>query len=93
MYVSIKNLLKFVRNPTEYPEYWEKQKQKEAEAKKIKLYKRYQIKDHGSHFRSKNLLPVKNNLVDFDIDLDENAKLYAGYVFFVPPHRHKLGKL
>ncbi|CAG7819472.1 unnamed protein product [Allacma fusca] len=34
---------------------------------------------------------LKNSPTDFDIDLDEGAKLYAGYVFFVPPHRHKVG--
>jgi len=30
MYVSVKNLLKFVRNPAEYPQYWEKLKVAES---------------------------------------------------------------
>jgi len=29
MYVSVKNLLKFIRHPAEYPEYWEQQKERD----------------------------------------------------------------
>jgi hypothetical protein len=31
MYVSVKNLLKFVRHPAEYPQYWEQQKERDQE--------------------------------------------------------------
>ena len=98
MYVSVKNLLKFVRHPTEYPEYWEL-----AKMKKPVSFRIYQdsVKNDAENY-SKNLhsvdqktdlrkKPWKNDPSDFDIELHPEAKLYAGYVFFVPPHRHKIG--
>ncbi|ODM96485.1 Beta-1,3-galactosyltransferase brn [Orchesella cincta] len=119
MYVSVKNLLKFFRHPTSYPEYWENQKKIDkfiAEqhygdvAKKYKQNRnlRHAMKlpissKNGKHIKSLQHDNValdeksgkvkvwKNSPVDFDIDLDDDVTLYGGYVYFLPPYRHKLG--
>lgn len=110
MYVSVKNLLKFLRHPTSYPEYWENQKRiDKLRAEKqhndmILANKRKRKNKKGDILRSlphdndifdekSRLVKVwKNSPIDFDIDLDEDVALYAGYVYFLPPYRHKLGK-
>ena len=99
MYVSVKNLLKFVRHPTEYPEYWEAAKMKKPVS--FRIYpdsvkndaENYSKNLHSSDQKteSKVMKQWKNDPSDFDIELHPEAKLYAGYVFFVPPHRHKIG--
>ncbi|KAF5306349.1 hypothetical protein FQR65_LT07373 [Abscondita terminalis] len=59
-YVSTRNVLRFIRNPTHYPEY-------------VSSYK----------FN-------KDKLMEFE--LPDDVRLYAGYVFFSPPHRHYFSK-
>ena len=107
MYVSVRNLLRFVRHPTEYPQYWENQKKLDEERLKKSKPKRQSIFNvksqvietkensktvHGTKDSVEDFRVWKNDPIDFDIDLAEDAKLFAGSVFFVPPHRHKVGK-
>lgn len=75
-YVSTKNVLRFVRNPLNYPQYLE------------------------AHFeavrrnRTKQPNHVNRGLKQIvDIDLPDDAELYAGYVFHTSrPHRHQPSK-
>lgn len=118
MYVSVKNLLKFLRHPTAYPEYWENQKRvdklraerrysERKAVEKLKIQQQRQqsagpkkdaqiksIPHDNAIINEKNghIKVWKNSPLDFDIDLDEDTTLYAGYVYFLPPYRHKLGK-
>lgn len=125
MYVSLKNLLKFIRNPAEYPQYWEdlrlaedkKRHQQELEERKqkkkqnsiilnaisnsnqaeSKIQTQYSKKETKylapslSKPKNRKMKALRNNPADFEIDLAEDAKLYAGLVLFVPPLRHKFG--
>lgn len=111
MYISVKNLLKFLRHPTSYPEYWENQKKiDKLRAEKYyndlllasKFGKNQRKPEALKSLRHDNILrgdgsrPVKawkNSPIDFDIDLDDDTPLYAGYVYFLPPYRHKLGNV
>lgn len=62
MYVSVKNVLRFVRLPQDYPKYMQR--------------KVLQLNDAGH-----------------GTDIDEAPSLlFAGYVFFSAPHRHKISK-
>jgi hypothetical protein len=103
MYVSIKNLLRFVRHPTEYPQYWETQMRLDEERLKNSKAKAkaesqpiFNVKGKKRNGPAKAKEPEevevwKNDPMDFDIDLAEDVKLFAGSVLFVPPHRHKIG--
>lgn len=78
-YVSIKNILAFLRNPVNYPEYLEEYKEQ--------LRKLNQRKLHHVVETSRILLGLGLN-----IELPADAKLFAGFVFNSSPHRHKSSK-
>ncbi|XP_050497694.1 beta-1,3-galactosyltransferase brn [Diabrotica virgifera virgifera] len=65
-YVSTKNVLRYLKHPTKYPEY---------------------VKNPLSGVSQ--LLNRKNLVYN---DLDEDERLYSGYVFQSPPHRHLTSK-
>ncbi len=76
-YVSLRNMLRFLRNPVDYPHYLEEPvmsfDEESANANKRRIGGR-----------------KLQQLVDFD--LPEDVVLYAGHVFHTPPHRHKTSK-
>lgn len=67
-YVSTKNVLRFVRNPTNYPEY---------------IKGSLKSKQTINHRRRRQLV---------DMELPNDVKLYAGYVFNTKPLRHYFTK-
>ena len=72
-YVSTRNVLRFLRNPVNYPGYLEEP-----------ILNFDEIQENQHHGRK------LAQMVDFDIP--EDVKLFAGYVFQTPPHRHKPSK-
>ncbi|KAF4526801.1 hypothetical protein B566_EDAN016628 [Ephemera danica] len=78
MYVSTKNVLRFVRNPTRYPEY--------LEDPVVSLTKSKQ--NHGILLHNENR-QLKQVL---DFELPEEVRLYAGNVMFVAPLRAHFSK-
>lgn len=83
-YVSIKNILAFLRNPINYPEYLEEYKEE--------LRKLNQRKLHESKNDTKGVEIVTRNLLNLNIELPPDVKLFAGFVFNSSPHRHKSSK-
>jgi beta-1,3-galactosyltransferase / beta-1,3-N-acetylglucosaminyltransferase len=80
-YVSIKNILAFLRDPLSYPENLEDEKE---QMRKISQRKLQELKPNGSVVEM-----TTRNLLNLNMELTQNAKLYAGYVFNSAPHRHK----
>ncbi len=72
-YVSIRNLLRFLRNPVNYPRYLEEPV--------------LSFDNDDADHQKRNAGRSLKQLIDFD--LPEDVKMYAGYVFHSPPHRHK----
>ena len=75
-YVSTRNVLRFLRNPINYPKY--------LQDPTINFE---DVKEQNLAFKSRNL---KEELVEFDLPGD--AILYAGYTMFPRPWRHYGGK-
>lgn len=75
-YVSTKNVLRFVRNPTNYPNYLKEP----VFSLNNKLLKRNVLSKER----------VKRQIINFE--LPDDVKLYTGYVFISSPHRHKTSK-
>ena len=84
-YVSTRNLLRFLRNPTNYPQYLQED---------VISFDETENKDNGGGFSAPHLALFDgflsrrlSQLVDFD--LPDDVRLYAGYVFdSVRPQRH-----
>ncbi|PSN50082.1 Beta-1 [Blattella germanica] len=98
MYVSTKNVLRFIRNPTQYPEYLETPV---VALKRVKRIKRSITEDLDQNktenfFMSRTqppLSPQSRKLKQFvDFELPDNVRLFAGYVFVSAPHRHRTSK-
>lgn len=70
MYVSTKNILRFVRNPLDYPHYLEVPYTSYSNQNKLKE-------------NSKQVGQI------YDIQLPEDAELYAGYIFLIQGHLDK----
>lgn len=85
-YVSIKNILAFLRNPINYPEYLEAYKEQLRKLNQRKL----QEAKMGNE--SNGLEIVTRNLLNLNIELPPDVKLFAGFVFNSSPHRHKSSK-
>lgn len=79
----MKNILAFLRNPTEYPEYLELAKE---EMRKINQRKLHEAKGNGT------VEMVTRNLLYLNMELPADAKLFAGFVIHSAPHRHKSSK-
>uniref|UniRef100_A0A146KWP0 Hexosyltransferase n=1 Tax=Lygus hesperus TaxID=30085 RepID=A0A146KWP0_LYGHE len=81
MYVSTKNVLRFVRNPLQYPRYLEEQM----------AVRRKNMKRKKQDLNETKMVRGLKQIVD--IDLPDDAELYAGYVFRNSrPHRHQSSK-
>ena len=96
-YVSTRNLLRFLRNPSNYPKYLENptinfDDVQESNIHNANMKNRRNLKLHGyGNFSSMPFTHRKlKQLVDFDLPND--VELYAGYTFFPKPHRHKFSK-
>jgi hypothetical protein len=93
-YVSIKNILAFLRNPLNYPEYLEEYKE---QLRKLNLRKLHEAKvnessDTISNNKNNGIEIVTRNLLNLNMELPPAAKLFAGFVFNSSPHRHKSSK-
>jgi hypothetical protein len=77
-YVSVKNILAFLRNPVNYPEYLEEYKE---QLRKLNQRKLHQYNNGSSR-----------NLLGLNMELPADVKLFAGFVFNSSPHRHKSSK-
>merc|ERR1719187_1811729 len=77
MYISTKNVLRFIRNPKFYPAYLEKPF----------------LRDVGMNESDLSAPGVVYGKANWGVNKLHNIdKLFAGYIFFSPPHRHKFGK-
>ncbi|XP_050070143.1 beta-1,3-galactosyltransferase brn [Anopheles maculipalpis] len=95
-YVSAKNLLRYVRNPVNYPEYLE-----ETDEALRKLARRLaHTTDNNGENRtgtgdemtaSPNRTRTKRQLMT-EMELPPNVKLFSGFVFRSAPHRHRSSK-
>lgn len=82
-YVSMKNILAFLRNPINYPAYLEDYKE---QLRKLNQRKLQEAKHNGS------VEMVTRNLLNLNMELPPDVKLFAGFVFNSSPHRHKSSK-
>lgn len=83
-YVSVKNILAFLRDPLNYPENLEQEKE---EMRKINQRKLQEFKSNRTVVEM-----TTRNLLNLNMELSNQAKLYAGFVFNSAPHRHKSSK-
>lgn len=96
-YVSIKNMLKFIRSPVNYPEYLE-----EAEEVMRKVARRLSSTRKNSFNQSFDVLlekgvPVSESSIRqkrylFEYELADDVRLFTGFVFKSSPHRHRSSK-
>jgi hypothetical protein len=108
MYISTKNVLRFIRNPTQYPEYLETPV---IALRQVKTpYADSEINGQNipqqvlstrrektlSKFENSALISVQSGglkLQQFlDFELPDDVRLFAGYVFVSAPHRHRSSK-
>lgn len=93
-YISIKNILKFIRNPSQYPEYFEEAEEilREAMRKlssteritKEPLLQQASVEANGTKTRAKRGV--------YDIEMTEDVRIFSGFVFKTAPHRHHSSK-
>lgn len=89
-YVSVKNVLSFLKNPINYPEYLEEYKEQLRKINQRKLQSNRSLLndtliDNGLSISSRNLL-------NLNMELPVDAKLFSGFVFNSSPHRHRSSK-
>ncbi|KAJ8892858.1 hypothetical protein PR048_005439 [Dryococelus australis] len=89
-YVSTKNVLRFLRNPTEYPQYLE------LPAIALQQYRKSQMTNYkngktGMHFKEPSL-KINRRISQLDFELPDDVKLFSGFVFVSAPHRHRSSK-
>ncbi|XP_055606570.1 beta-1,3-galactosyltransferase brn-like [Uranotaenia lowii] len=101
-YVSSKNLLKYVRNPVNYPEYLEETD--EALRKLARRLSQTTTNNNSSDSNSlesngtrplvppKKLERKKRQILNMDMELPSDVKLFSGFVFRSAPHRHRCSK-
>ncbi|XP_044729452.1 beta-1,3-galactosyltransferase brn [Chrysoperla carnea] len=107
MYVSTKNVLRFVRNPTHYPDYLLEPIYVLQRQNRIKRNVNLHLSNDSQHLNTKELTDLDNdnkmnnlsNLIIsrlkrqvFDFELPSEVRMFAGYVFISSPHRHKSSK-
>lgn len=95
-YISIKNILKFIRNPSRYPEYFEEAEEVMREAAR-KLTSTE--KERREPIQSLIIQSLTNQTdIDrakrqiYDLDLPEDVRIFSGFVFKSSPHRHWTSK-
>lgn len=104
MYVSVKNVLAFIRNPAYYPDYLkEPSRLGKREAKDYNLtdenvpinnsnYTTNLINNNDEKIKELNGKLRRKKRQIFDFELPDDVRLFAGYVFKSSPHRHKTSK-
>jgi len=108
MYISTKNVLRFIRNPTQYPEYLETPvialrqvktpfADREINGQNIPQQVLSTRREKTlSKFENSALMSVQSGglkLQQFlDFELPDDVRLFAGYVFVSAPHRHRSSK-
>jgi beta-1,3-galactosyltransferase / beta-1,3-N-acetylglucosaminyltransferase len=85
-YVSTKNVLAFLRNPINYPEYLEDYKEQLRKLSQRRLQEK-KTKNDSVEIFTRNLLNWNLNM-----ELPSDVRLFAGFVFNSAPHRHKSSK-
>nr|XP_018905197.1 PREDICTED: beta-1,3-galactosyltransferase brn [Bemisia tabaci] len=97
MYVSTKNVLRFIRNPVNYPDYLENPiislQKVRREKRNIGSQMSSSVEGEKTSFHDQisssfNSLTTRNLKQVLDFELPDDVKLFAGYVFFSSPHRH-----
>ncbi|XP_053693545.1 beta-1,3-galactosyltransferase brn [Sabethes cyaneus] len=99
-YISTKNLLKYVRNPVNYPEYLE-----ETDEALRKLARRLSQTTSNNNSSQMQEAPAnaseraltngrrsKRQILNMDMELPNDVKLFSGFVFRSAPHRHRSSK-
>ncbi|XP_058452773.1 beta-1,3-galactosyltransferase brn [Malaya genurostris] len=93
-YISSKNLLKYVRNPVNYPEYLE-----ETDEALRKLARRLSQTTNSNSSQQLDNSSVsslnvrsKRQILNMDMELPSDVKLFSGFVFRSAPHRHRSSK-
>lgn len=94
-YISIKNILKFLRNPARYPEYFI-----EAEEVMREALRKLTSTERGNREQRNAILQALTNATDaerskrqiYDMELPEDVRIFSGFVFQTPPHRHWTSK-
>jgi hypothetical protein len=107
MYISTKNVLRFIRNPTQYPEYLEtpviagKQDKRVQRSFSDRQINGQSISQGSSSARRENTQNFAlmsgevggKKLQQFtDFELPDDARLFSGHVFVSAPHRHRTSK-
>ncbi|XP_066586320.1 beta-1,3-galactosyltransferase brn [Prorops nasuta] len=130
MYISVRNVLRFIRNPANYPDYLREPKKLIMSKREIKesdfiekasltndsinvIFKNSEIPSfltkqdvtgikqsvnvkHNMNVSSirnfKQSVIKRNKRQIYDMELPEDIRLFAGYVFVSSPHRHKSSK-
>lgn len=108
MYISTKNVLRFIRNPTQYPQYLETPVVALKEVKRVqrpfsdrKVNGRNMLQEMSSVRREKRLFELENVAVQsggqklhqfLDFELPDDVRFFSGYVFVSAPHRHRSSK-
>lgn len=80
-YVSVKNILSFLRNPVDYPEYLEEYKEQLRKLNQRRILNSNETVSSSSR-----------NLLNLNMELPAGVKLFSGFVFNSAPHRHKSSK-
>lgn len=96
-YISSKNLLKYVRNPVNYPEYLE-----ETDEALRKLARRLSqttsnnnssvVEEPEANQKNASHPRAKRQILNMDMELPRDVKLFSGFVFRSAPHRHRSSK-
>lgn len=97
-YISVKNILRFIRNPANYPEYIEEAEEMMRQvARKLTSTKRstmryhFLLDDEGRLVNGSSWIRSKRQL-KFEQELADDARLFTGFVFSSAPHRHRTSK-
>lgn len=94
-YVSIKNILKFIRNPARFPEYFIEADEVMREALR-KLTSTEKVKREKPNVilqalaNSTDVERVKRQI--YDMELAEDVRIFSGFVIKSAPHRHRTSK-
>lgn len=94
----MKNVLRFIRNPVNYPEYLEEANEHLRKLARRRLYsnpvgntsQEIIVNQSSRTYQGNKKIRKKRTLLDMDLPLD--VKLYAGFLFKSSPHRHKSSK-
>lgn len=118
VYVSVKNVLRFIRNPANYPDYLKEPKKFGTHKREIKNADAHEdtvseskrdsfnetataiflasdaarTKSVGRESSSRESTETRIKRQIFDFELAKDVRLFAGFVFFSSPHRHKSSK-